>query len=876
MVEFSDMSDEQLAKIAGVKLPTASPAPTAALAPTASVASNAILGQESGNNPNIHNSIDGAVGMAQIMPATFKQYAQPNERIDNPADNLAVHQRMMADYDKRYNGDPARIAVAYFSGPGNVAPAGSSTPWKTDHHDGNGKTVSGYVSDVLKRVGNSMVPQANAAENNFLPKQQSAEDKAPASEPLPYDGLSDEQLAQIAGIQLEKPAERKAVAQAPGLLNQSMKYFGEVADAVKSGVHDLSTVADEGANGPESMKASDELLKGASADLSNGQYLGASRKVMNAFNAAVRDTGPGRAFSGLGKIVTSPAAPIFNDVGKIADAAGVPQDVMEGIGNVGMAYGGMKLAAGKPAITTSVEPARPAIPLQGEDYVAPKFAPNPGEAHPYVAQVKAEAAPASAPLPVTPETISPLAARSMPTQQGQPLSIPPVIALERPANPFFIPAEKPPESLKKTDEGQALMVSPKAFRGGEDIVVQAMKDEGITPALLNEAAAALEKNGKDSPQTAVDILTEKPGEGRNLVQLLSAAINMPGQGAKMAGGLSLRGKASSARIGTLLDSSISSEKYYDTQKAVADTKIASSPIYKQAMAEAAPIDIAPVLSGITDQMTTAKGGIKTALTRAKDLLTDAEGMPETTLQTLHNVKLALDDAIDASGKDSSMGRLSKAKLIEVKNQLLQQMDATNPLYRQARTKYADAAGLQNALEQGRDFMKMDKEEIGQFMKNEDISNPEKTAFATGVRRALADTIERRREGTNPIMALNNEAVKGRISQLFSDPAKVESFYRSIAAEQHMHDINGVLGGSPTAPRLEYAKQIHKSSTKAGTIAKTVIEPQGALANGVGNLIDKQFKSRDLKLSTDQAATIVRMLTTKDPEALRYLAKKLEK
>lgn len=120
-------------------------------APAASI-SRAILGQESGNNSNVGNSIDGARGPGQIMPATFATYAKPGERIDNPADNRAVHARIIEDYTQRYHGDAARVAVAYFSGPGNVAPPGMSRPYVYDSHDGNGKYVSSYVSDVLGRV----------------------------------------------------------------------------------------------------------------------------------------------------------------------------------------------------------------------------------------------------------------------------------------------------------------------------------------------------------------------------------------------------------------------------------------------------------------------------------------------------------------------------------------------------------------------------------------------------------------------------------------------------------------------------------------------------------------------------------------------------
>jgi hypothetical protein len=50
------------------------------------------------------------------------------------------------------NGDPARIAVGFFSGPGNIAPPGSPTPWIKDLSDRNGKTTSSYVSDVQQRI----------------------------------------------------------------------------------------------------------------------------------------------------------------------------------------------------------------------------------------------------------------------------------------------------------------------------------------------------------------------------------------------------------------------------------------------------------------------------------------------------------------------------------------------------------------------------------------------------------------------------------------------------------------------------------------------------------------------------------------------------
>lgn len=106
---------------------------------------NAILMQESGGRgPN----------PAQIQPDTWRQYAQPGENINNRNDNLAVMRRIIQDYAVRYSGDPARIATAYFSGPGNVTPSNYPNAFFKDKADRTGKKTSSYVADISGRLGN--------------------------------------------------------------------------------------------------------------------------------------------------------------------------------------------------------------------------------------------------------------------------------------------------------------------------------------------------------------------------------------------------------------------------------------------------------------------------------------------------------------------------------------------------------------------------------------------------------------------------------------------------------------------------------------------------------------------------------------------------
>ncbi|CAM6004616.1 unnamed protein product [Sphagnum balticum] len=101
-------------------------------APEGMSIADSIHQQESGGKENV--SANGvSVGGWQVTPGTFAQYAKPGEDINNPKDNEAVGRRIIDDLSTKFNGDPARIAVGYFSGAGNVAPAGSPTPWINKH-----------------------------------------------------------------------------------------------------------------------------------------------------------------------------------------------------------------------------------------------------------------------------------------------------------------------------------------------------------------------------------------------------------------------------------------------------------------------------------------------------------------------------------------------------------------------------------------------------------------------------------------------------------------------------------------------------------------------------------------------------------------------
>lgn len=124
--------------------------------------------------------------LGQIQPGTWSEFARPGEDINNPKDNRAVTQRVLQKYSQDYGGDLGRIATAYFSGPSNVSPVGSQTPYLNDTKDANGKSVSQYVSDIERRAGSGTTGYQSMADYlrvNYDTLVQQARDKANLVDP---------------------------------------------------------------------------------------------------------------------------------------------------------------------------------------------------------------------------------------------------------------------------------------------------------------------------------------------------------------------------------------------------------------------------------------------------------------------------------------------------------------------------------------------------------------------------------------------------------------------------------------------------------------------------------------------------------------------
>jgi len=119
-----------------------------------------IYGQESGSGkaktdkPNYA----GALGPMQIMPGTFKwmkdaKIIPQDFDIKNPEQNRAAGNALISHYYTKYQGDPAKVAAAYYAGPGSIRKDGTiNTHWR-DRKNPKAPDVGQYINQTLKKAG---------------------------------------------------------------------------------------------------------------------------------------------------------------------------------------------------------------------------------------------------------------------------------------------------------------------------------------------------------------------------------------------------------------------------------------------------------------------------------------------------------------------------------------------------------------------------------------------------------------------------------------------------------------------------------------------------------------------------------------------------
>lgn len=143
---------------------------------------DSIFQQESGYNPNARNPTSSATGIGQLVKKTGRSLGLKEEEFTDPYKNMDASLRFMSTLNKKYGGDPAKIAMAYHDGE-TVADKHLRANQGTIAPQQLKPAAQGY----LEKVVGSLIPNAYAGQPPSAP-QASAQAPTSAVDRIPVGG----------------------------------------------------------------------------------------------------------------------------------------------------------------------------------------------------------------------------------------------------------------------------------------------------------------------------------------------------------------------------------------------------------------------------------------------------------------------------------------------------------------------------------------------------------------------------------------------------------------------------------------------------------------------------------------------------------------
>lgn len=774
--------------------------------------SSAILGQESNNNPNAATSVDGAIGPGQIEPGTFAQFAKPGEDINNAEDNIAVHNRIIADLSNKANGDPARIAVGYFSGPGNIAPADSPTPWKSDRKDGNGKLVSSYVNDVLKRL--NPVSDANASEPMVGKKPSiSAPDKLSA--------LSDDEIdAQIAKLSNENSrsepgandTSRGRTMLEQGLQGATFGLADEVYDPIGAGIASVATgekyndLLDEARNNTK-QRLSEQMQERPA--LSIGSQLGGALIT----GGAGGTTKAGAALSGG----LRSGAILGRDLGLAGRAAKA--------GAVGSAAAGVSGFNSGSGFENRIE--------NGADSLGPGFLV--GAALPVAGQVLSKTL--GKPIEGAANTATRRIASGTGEISDNDLPSKAVGKVYDRMNSDYSPADLPAVLNKyASTDGQSLLEAG-----------------GPRTANLAEGAAQYPSGNASASEFFDKAVGEAPDKLKT-----SAANNI----------------SPSTNYFDTLDDIVKSGREKAAplyQQAFQKNQVINSPVINRILqtpeGKSALSDAARNMQNEMSLLSKPDPDLTAMSQEVGNAATGVGVGNGLKLKTLDYVKKSMDDSINKAyrtGDDAEARRV-----VQLKNGLLKEIDSADQsgLYAKARKASGDYLSNRDAIEAGTTFLRDDPQLIAQRFNA--YGPTEQQAYKVGVLKTIRNDIDNKVDGQNVARLFSKPASRQKLSSILS-PSEFDSLRGDAQNIDNIYKLrNQVIGNSRTAGRQIAADEFNDDTTQLVTDIATKGASRALMDRGV-SAITRQFDG----LNDNSAKDVANILYETDPKKKYVIVKNL--
>ena len=362
--------------------------------------------------------------------------------------------------------------------------------------------------------------------------------------------------------------------------------------------------------------------------------------------------------------------------------------------------------------------------------------------------------------------------------------------------------------------------------------VEAAEETGIDlfPAQITENASELEKQSfigslPAGAKTANKALARQNEQAEQAVLETLSSIAPPS--AVVSGERKIRDVAQQA---------------LDAKRIIRKEKV--SPIYKEAFETDSGIDVTNTVDLIDSKLVDLPASGKTAasLNKVKKLIGESQS-----LKGLHNAKLEIDDMLSAFG-DESLGRTAKSNVKDIQQSLLSEMDASSPLYNQARQEFAALSPEVNALEDsiigkiaGLDDTQL--KSVSNKLFDAAETNPETVKQA---RKAITDIDP---DAWNDIVRVELEKRMGKVRSDISQAGSSENvpgqLFNSIFGNTKQRRVlfNAVDPKSPEGKNLRFLEQALKRASKGrpgGSQTATREEIKRELRGGPVNWISNFF------------------------------------
>lgn len=428
---------------------------------------------------------------------------------------------------------------------------------------------------------------------------------------------------------------------------------------------------------------------------------------------------------------------------------------------------------------------------------------------------------------------------------------------------------------KAFDAAENALIPPEPSKNAANKILQRLADDNID-------LAGLEKRLARMPEGSALI---DAGRG-NIERLAEASANLPGKGATNSVRFVSKRVANEPKaVKSAISDYVASGDFHGTMEDIiksAEEKV--KPLYEQVY-KANP----SVESKDIDRILQTPAG-KSALKKAAELMqndrkllgfTDPELLEQAKLagqaidggvakglkmQTMDYVKRALDDMWNSAEYGSNERRI----LNNLRKDMVSALDDADKsgLYKEARKVWAGSMAGQEAMETGKDILKMDTNELKKYFNG--LGDAEKELFKLGAAQSLRETVNSTPDRLNVARKIfGRQEYRDNLKEILGhkDFSKLRA---SLMRQEKQHLLNNrILGNSRTALRAAEQQDLN------------LMDPEAAAALLSGNPLNfimknmkNQLVAKATGLNRDTAGNITSMLFETDPAKQKEIIKQL--